>query len=60
MMLSGDMQIVNDAELRHAIWEDGWERYYSAGPDDPDYIVLRLQPKFAQGWFQGHNFYFDL
>lgn len=60
LMLSGEMEVVSDPELRHALWEDGWERYYPAGKDDPDYTILHLRPQFAQGWFQGRHFYFDL
>ena len=25
----------DDSALRHAIWNEGWERYYPGGPDDP-------------------------
>ena len=60
LMLSGDMQIVDDVKLRHSLWEEGWERYYSAGMDDPDYTVLRLEPNFAQGWYKGNHFKFEL
>jgi general stress protein 26 len=60
LMLAGEIEIVDDSELRHALWNEGWERYYPGGPDDPDHTVLRLYPKFAQGWYQARGFEFSL
>lgn len=60
LMLSGDMEVVQEPQIRHALWEDGWERYYPQGVDDPDYAVLRLESKFAEGWFQGSKFNIQL
>ncbi len=59
LMLSGDIEIVDDSKLRQALWNEGWERYYPSGPDDPDHTVLRLYPRFAQGW-RGYTFCFPL
>ena len=60
LMLSGDIQIVDDSDLRHAVWNEGWERYYPNGPDDPDHTILRLNPKFATGWYTSSRFFFKL
>ena len=60
VMLGGDMEIVADLGIRHALWNEGWERYYPGGPDDPDYAVLRLVPKLAMGWYKGRRFEFRL
>jgi len=49
LMLGGTIEIVDDAALKKRIWQDGWEKY-QAGPEDPDYTVLRLSPAFAKGW----------
>jgi general stress protein 26 len=59
LMLKGDIEIVDDSQVRHAIWNEGWERYYPGGPDDPDHTVLRLYPQSAQGW-RGFTFQFSL
>lgn len=37
VMLGGEVEIVADPGIRNALWNAGWERYYPAGPDDPDY-----------------------
>jgi general stress protein 26 len=60
LMLSGDIEIVDDSNLRHTLWNEGWERYYPSGPDDPDHTVLRLRPKSVRGWYKARNFGFDL
>lgn len=50
LMLSGRAEIVEDPALKKALWQDGWEIYYPAGPGDPDYTVLRLRPVRGKGW----------
>jgi general stress protein 26 len=60
LMLSGNMEIVDDPELKEALWHEGWERYYSKGPHDPDHTVLRLYPVKAKGWYESRTFTFSL
>ncbi len=60
LTLIGDIEIVDDSEIRKALWNEGWERYYPQGPDDPDHTVLRLYPKLATGWYQASRFEFSL
>ncbi len=60
LTLIGDIEIVDDSEIRKALWNEGWERYYPQGPDDPDHTVLRLYPKLAMGWYQASRFEFSL
>jgi general stress protein 26 len=60
LMLSGDIEIVDDSEIRKSLWNEGWERYYPNGPDDPDHTVLRLYPKLATSWYKASRFEFSL
>lgn len=60
LMLSGDLEILNDPQIREAIWHDGWEQYYPQGPHDPDHTVLRLYPARAKGWMRTGPFAFEL
>jgi len=53
MMFTGDLEEVTDPAIRRSLWVDGWERYYPAGVDDPDYAVLRLLPRSIGGWHRG-------
>ncbi|HRY54536.1 MAG TPA: pyridoxamine 5'-phosphate oxidase family protein [Spirochaetia bacterium] len=48
LCLSGRARSVPEA--RAELWVEGWERYYPAGPGDPDYSVLRVEPERARGW----------
>lgn len=50
VMFGGEIEIVSDVELKRAIWEDGMEKYYPGGYDDPDHTILRLRPRMAKGW----------
>lgn len=60
MMLSGNIEIVDDPKIRETLWHDGWERYYPTGPHDPDHTVLRLRPAKAKGWYKGRAFAFEI
>ena len=60
LLLTGDLEIVDESDLRHAVWNEGWERYYPGGPDDPDHTVLRLRPRYAEGWHQSRRFEFQI
>ena len=60
MSLVGDVEIVDDAATKEAVWADGWERYFrtTGRPDDPDYTLLRLYPRSARGWTGSEKFEF--
>ena len=40
LMLVGNVEILQDKESKQRFWRDGFEKYYPAGVDDPDYCVL--------------------
>jgi general stress protein 26 len=42
LRLSGTAQVLRDAEVRHGLWRAQWLRYFPQGPDDPEYVVLRI------------------
>lgn len=48
--LSGRMEVLSDPNLKRALWSDDW-RIYWEGPGDPDYVVLRMKPTGAVGWW---------
>lgn len=51
---------VEDPKARTALWVEGWEMYYPAGRDDPDYTVLRVDPVRARGWSSSQAFDLEL
>ncbi|MDF2872294.1 MAG: hypothetical protein K0R05_3869 [Anaerocolumna sp.] len=42
LMLTGEMEVCSDAETKLAFWKQGDEMYYSKGPTDPDYSILKF------------------
>jgi general stress protein 26 len=56
LMLGGRVRIIKDAVTKRAVWQKGWERYYPGGQSDPDYILLRLVPQVARGWYKSAPF----
>jgi general stress protein 26 len=40
LMLTGTIGILQDLKSRQMLWNDGDERYYPLGVEDPDYSVL--------------------
>lgn len=40
--LSGRMELLQDQASRERLWQEGCERYYPEGVNDPDYTVLRF------------------
>lgn len=54
LRLGGPMEIVTDYDLKKRFWKKGWETYYPAGIDDPEYTVLSLQPQKAK-YYQGRQ-----
>ena len=41
-MLTGTMEVLEDAAIKEALWEPGDTLYYPGGVTDPDYCVLKF------------------
>ena len=52
VMFNGDVEIINDMEIKKQIWLDWWTKYYFKGLEDPDYTLLRLKPVEAQFYYK--------
>jgi general stress protein 26 len=52
VMFNGDVEIIDDLEIKKQIWLDWWTKYYHEGLEDPDYTVLRLEPKVANLYYK--------
>lgn len=50
VMLSGVAELLDDAELKKALWSEDWRIYWPDGDTNPDYIVLRIKPDEIRGW----------
>ncbi len=56
VMLSGVVAFESGLEIRRAIWQPGWEIYFPAGVEDPDFTVLSLAPRRVRGWLGASSF----
>jgi general stress protein 26 len=50
-MCQGEIEIVEDKAIKHAIWLDEWKLYYPEGWDSEDYAILKLEPKYIKRYF---------
>lgn len=60
LMLAGPIEVVTEKEIKRALWQNGWKIYYPAGPEDPEYVVLRMRPVKGKGWCRDHPHQFTL
>jgi general stress protein 26 len=60
LMLTGKIDEIDDMEFKKKLWQDGWEIHWPGGAEDPEFIVLRLKPALAKGWYKEGPFEFDL
>jgi general stress protein 26 len=60
LTLGGRMEILRDRASRERLWEDGSEKFYPKGIDDPDYTVLRFTAEWGRYYQYGTKVRFDL
>ena len=58
VMLKGIMEVLEDAESKKMIWQEGDTMYYSKGVTDPDYCVLKFTAQTGRYYtnFSSENF----
>jgi len=59
-MLGGSVELIDDIKKKKTIWLDWWTRYYPKGVEDPDYTLLRLNPKTARYYYKLKQVNFEL
>lgn len=60
LMLVGVVEILQDIESRKMLWNDGYERYYPLGVEDPDYSVLCFAARQGNFYHGLENVTFDI
>lgn len=60
LMLRGKVQEITDQQFKNMLWQDGWEIHWPGGAEDPEFIVLKLSPTAAKGWYKEGPFEFEL
>ncbi len=60
LLLVGNAEEIDDADLKKRIWQDEWKMHWPGGPEDPEFIILKLLPEWAKGWYKEGAFEFKL
>ena len=48
--LLGEVEIVHDAVVKKALWQDWFIEHFPKGIDDPEYCILRFDANKATCW----------
>ncbi|MHC4722047.1 MAG: pyridoxamine 5'-phosphate oxidase family protein [Planctomycetota bacterium] len=68
LLLVGNVEEIDDHNLKKRIWQDEWKIHWPGGPEDPEFIMLKLLPdimlkllpEWAKGWHKEGPFEFKL
>lgn len=60
VMLLGTMEVLEDAESKQLIWQEGDTMYYPQGVTDPDYCVLKFTAVRGRYYSNFHSEDFDV
>lgn len=60
VMLKGTMEVLEDADSKELIWQDGDTMYYPNGVTDPDYCVLRFTARIGRYYTNFHSENFQI
>lgn len=50
LLLTGEMELVTDMEIKKQLWQDDWKIHYPNGFDGPEYNILSLKPSLVKFW----------
>ena len=53
LMLVGEIEVLQDQEIRQRLWQPEDERYYPLGGTDPDYSVLHFTARWGNWHYIG-------
>ena len=60
LLLTGNIDEIDDADLKKKIWQEEWKIHWPGGPEDPEFIMLKLLPDWAKGFYKEWPFEFKL
>jgi general stress protein 26 len=60
LLLVGNVEEIDDVDLKKRIWQDEWKIHWPGGAEDPEFIMLKLLPEWAKGWHKERAFEFRL
>ena len=60
LLLVGEIEEIDDPGLKKKMWLDEWKIHWPGGAEDPEFVLLKLLPDFAKGWYKEAAFEFKL
>ncbi len=60
VMFGGEIEVIDDMEIKRQFWLDRSVSYYPKGLEDPDYTILRFNPKDARFYYKLNQIEFKL
>lgn len=60
LLLTGTMEVLEDAASRRLVWREGDERYYPGGVDGPDCGALRFTARTGRYYCDFHSENFEI
>jgi len=60
IMFSGEVEMIEDMDIKREFFLESSIRYYPKGVEDPDYTILRLNPKAANLYYRLQKTNFEL
>ncbi len=60
LLLTGEMEVTTDMDLKKRLMREGFEMYYPKGVDDEDYSVLKFTARKGNYYHGLHNESFDV
>ncbi len=50
LLLTGEIEVVTDLDIKKQLWQDDWKIHYPGGFDSPEYNILCLKPRIMKFW----------
>jgi len=59
-LLVGDAEEIDDLDLKRRIWQGEWKIHWPAGPEESEFIMLKILPEWAKVWYRKGSFGFKI
>lgn len=50
LAISGAARIIDDRKRARLLWQPGWKVWFPGGPDDPQLVLIEIDPERAEYW----------
>lgn len=60
ILFVGKAEELDDKDLKKKMWQDEWKIHWPGGAEDREFVLLKLLPDFAKGFYKEAAFEFKL